>query len=55
MKPGVIYVIECAAGKSYREIERLTGRSRKMIERECSKASNEARTSKATEGQAVSA
>ncbi len=43
------------AGKSYREIERLTGRSRKMIERECSKASNEARTLKITEGQAVPA
>jgi len=33
-----------AQGMSYREIERRTGRSRKLVERECSKATNEART-----------
>lgn len=33
-----------ADGMSYREIERRTGRSRRMLERECSRAANETRT-----------
>lgn len=44
-----------AQGMSYREIERRTGRSRRMLERECSRAANETRTPTATEGQAVPA
>ena len=44
-----------AAGMSYREMERRTGRSRRMLERECSRAANEARTSQAPEGQAIPA
>ena len=44
-----------AAGISFREIERRTGRSRRMIERECSRAANETRTPKASEGQKVPA
>ncbi|SDY30683.1 GIY-YIG nuclease family protein [Pseudomonas sp. NFIX28] len=44
-----------AAGLSYREIERRTGRSRRMLERECSKAANEARTPETTERQEIPA
>lgn len=39
------------SGMSYREIERVTGRSRKMIERECSRAADETRTLEAAERQ----
>ncbi|WP_409456861.1 GIY-YIG nuclease family protein [Pseudomonas sp.] len=44
-----------AKGMSYREMEKITGRSRKMLERECSKAENEARTLKTAAGQAIPA
>jgi group I intron endonuclease len=39
-----------AKGLSYRDIERLTGRTRKMLSRECTRAENEARTPEAAEG-----
>jgi group I intron endonuclease len=39
-----------AQGMSYRDIERLTGRTRKMLSRECTRADNEARTLEAAEG-----
>jgi len=44
-----------ASGMSYREIEKRTGRSRRMLERECSRAANETRTPGTTEGQVVEA
>lgn len=42
-------------GMSYREIERLTGRSRRMIERECRGAEDESRAPQPAEGQVLPA
>lgn len=44
-----------AQGMSYREIEKRTGRSRRMLERECSRAADETRTPEATERQKIPA
>lgn len=42
-----------AQGMSFREIEKRTGRSRRMLERECSRAADETRTPEATERQEI--
>lgn len=42
-----------AQGMSFREIERRTGRSRRMLERECSRAADETRTPETTERQKI--